>query len=217
MTARLALSLALAAALAAVPVLAQRAPTGAAALYHDAAAQYVAGELAPAEAAARQGLRLAPDNAKLQALLDLILQDQENQDGDQNQDPRGDSGDDGQQGEDSGQDGQPGEQGDSGLEPGDDGQNEEDPAGGNPDEPDETERDGTDQGAGQDGQNDDADGQGARPGEGGETPQGEAAAAGQMSRAQAERLLDAVGGDEQLLLRELTRGQSRIRRGDKDW
>ena len=202
--------------LAALPVLAQTgsAGAGAADAYHQGAQLYVDGELGPAEAAVRAGLRVAPTDAKLQALLDLILDDQESQDGDQNQDPNGDSGDDGQQGDEGGQDGQPGEQGDSGSEPEEDGDNEQD---GTPDEPGETERDGTDQGAGQDGQNDDADGQGARPGEGGETPQGEAAAAGQMSRAQAERLLDAVGGDEQLLLRELTRGQSRIRRGDKDW
>ena len=39
-----------------------------------------------------------------------------------------------------------------------------------------------------------------------------------MSRAQAERILDAVGGDERLLLRELRRqSQPRARRTDKDW
>ena len=198
--------------LAALPVLAQSG--GAADAYHRGARLYVDGELGPAEAAVRDGLRRAPDDRKLRDLLDLILQDQENQDGDQNQDPDGDTGDDGQQGEDGGQDGQPGEPGDQGDAPGQDGQNPD----GAPDEPGETERDGTDQGRGETGQNDGADGQGARPGEGGDTPQGEAGAgAGPMSRAQAERLLDAVGGEEQLLLRELTRGRERIRRGDKDW
>ena len=210
MTARLALSLALAAALAAVPVLAQRAPTGAAALYHDAAAQYVAGELAPAEAAARQGLRLAPDNAKLQALLDLITQDQDEQDGDQNQDSDGDSGDDGEQQE----------QGEDAGEAQDDASGEQDPRDGQsaPDDP-ETERDGTDQRPGP-GQNDDApqDPSAGRPGEGGPTPAGRGSAQpGQMSRAQAEQLLDAVGGDEQLLMREMRRFQTRSGSSDKDW
>ena len=38
-----------------------------------------------------------------------------------------------------------------------------------------------------------------------------------MSRAQAERILDAVGGEERLLLRELQRRPTRSRRADKDW
>jgi hypothetical protein len=38
-----------------------------------------------------------------------------------------------------------------------------------------------------------------------------------MSAAQAERILDAVGGEERLLLRELRRAPTQRRRSDKDW
>lgn len=211
MTVRLVL---LALGLVALPVLAQSAASGdAQANYHEGARLYVDGEMAPAEAAVRAGLALAPDDAKLQALLDLILQDQQDQDGDQNQDSEGDSGDDGQEGDDPEDgEGEDGEQGSEGDEPQDEGD------GGQPDEPGDAERDGTDQPRNEDGDNDSAETRGARPGEGGDTPDGEAEPApGEMSRAQAERLLDAVGGEEQLLLREMRRAGSRLRRGDKDW
>ena len=62
------------------------------------------------------------------------------------------------------------------------------------------------------------DGDGQSVGEGGPTPPGgEAVPEGRMSRAQAERILDAVGGDERLLLRELRPKSSGGRRSDKDW
>jgi len=38
-----------------------------------------------------------------------------------------------------------------------------------------------------------------------------------MTRAQAERILDAVGGEEELLLRELRRAPTQRSRSDKDW
>ena len=200
-------------ALAALPALAQsglRPDAGATDAYHRGAQLYVDGELGPAEAAVRDGLRRAPDDAKLQALLDLITQDQDEQDGDQNQDSDGDSGDDGEQQE----------QGEDAGEAQDDASGEQDPRDGQsaPDDP-ETERDGTDQRPGP-GQNDDApqDPSAGRPGEGGPTPAGRGSAQpGQMSRAQAEQLLDAVGGDEQLLMREMRRFQTRSGSSDKDW
>lgn len=40
---------------------------------------------------------------------------------------------------------------------------------------------------------------------------------GQMTEAQAQRLLDAVGGEEELLLRQLRRAPTQARRTDKDW
>ena len=215
----LARPLALAAAVAAAalaPALAQRAAP--ADKYHQAAGHYVAGDLAPAEAAARAGLALAPDDPKLQALLDLITQDQDQQDGDQNQDPEGDSGDDGQQPDaEPGQDGPP-DGGQSGDPDGqDDGAPDGDPGSGEPDDA-QTERDGTDQGRNESGENDAAQEPGGRPSDGGgDARQGEPGTGGQMSAAQAERLLDAVGGDERLLLRELQRVQTRGRRGSKDW
>ena len=39
----------------------------------------------------------------------------------------------------------------------------------------------------------------------------------QMSPEQAERLLDAVGGDERLLLRQMRRPPSRVRTNEQDW
>ena len=38
-----------------------------------------------------------------------------------------------------------------------------------------------------------------------------------MSREQAERILDAVGGDERLLLRQMRRAPSRVRTNEQDW
>ena len=54
----------------------------------------------------------------------------------------------------------------------------------------------------------------------GETPPpGEVPQSGpnEMSREQAERLLDAVGGDERLLLQQMRRPPSRVRTNDQDW
>ena len=208
MTARIALLLALAVALVAVPVLAQRAPSAAVEQYRQAAAQYIAGEMESAESAARAGLRIAPDDAKLKALLDLITKDKEEEDGDQNQDSDGQSGDDGEQESGDASDSSDGSQ-----------DGESDDAQDGPEDDTEAKRDGTNRDQDAAGENDEApQNPGAqRPGEGDATPAGESAAqAGQMSRAQAERLLDAVGGDEQLLMREMRRMQSRAG-SDKDW
>ena len=50
-------------------------------------------------------------------------------------------------------------------------------------------------------------------------PPGEVPQSGpnEMSREQAERLLDAVGGDERLLLQQMRRPPSRVRTNDQDW
>ena len=181
------------------PVLAQ-APVAADA-YARAAGLFIDGESEQAEAIAEQGLRQAPNDAKLQALLDLIRQQQESQDneGGGEQDDEGES-DAGEPNEDS-QDGQ-GQQ----DRPGDDGQQAEQ---------DQTRADG------QDGEGDDASDrqpEGARPGEGGETPQQPMSGQPQqMSAEQAGQILDAVGGEERLLLREMRRRPTRMRRSDKDW
>ena len=42
-------------------------------------------------------------------------------------------------------------------------------------------------------------------------------ASGGMSREQAERILDAVGGDERQLLRRFRRAPSRVRTNEQDW
>jgi hypothetical protein len=38
-----------------------------------------------------------------------------------------------------------------------------------------------------------------------------------MSPEQADRILDAVGGDERLLLRQMRRSPSRVRTNEVDW
>ena len=183
----------------AAPVLAQ-APAAADA-YARAAGLFIDGEAEQAEAVAEQGLRQAPNDAKLQALLDLIRQQQPPQDdeggGDQTDEGESDAG-------------EPSEDGQSGQgqrdRPEDDGQQAEQ---------DQTRADGQD-GAGDDAS--DRQPEGARPGEGGETPQRPMDGQPQeMSAEQAGQILDAVGGEERLLLRELRRRPTRMRRSDKDW
>ena len=178
--------------LAAVALLAQAPPPGPAASerYHAGAQAFIDGDNARALQSVEAGLAVAPDDAKLQALRDLIQQqqdEQDNQDGGQqddaqNSDP-GDQGDDGQQGESGDQ--PPDQPGD-----GDDGP--------------EAEQDQTRTASPQDAQS-------------GEAPPDAARAPDEMTRAQAERILDAVGGEEQLLLRELRRAPSQRSRSDKDW
>ena len=157
-------------------------------LYHQGARLFVDGDDESALAAVESGLARAPDDARLQALRDLILKDQEENDQqDENQDPQ-DGG--GEQNQD-----QSGEQ-----EPqdGDSGDGEQDQR------PPEAERDGTAQ------QPPQSSNQGqARP--------QDAGAPDQMTEAQAQRLLDAVGGEERLLLREMQRSTGQRRRSDKDW
>ena len=156
--------------------------------YHQGAQRYVEGDKAGALPAVEAGLALAPDDAKLQALRDLIQEQQEEQDnqdgGQQDEAENTDPGDQGEEGDD-------GEQGENeqGSPPGDDGQEaESDRNSPSPSDPTES----------------------------GEPPpsRGEP---GEMTEAQAHRRLDAVGGEEELLLRLLRRAPSRQNRSDKDW
>lgn len=55
------------------------------------------------------------------------------------------------------------------------------------------------------------------PPPGGEGDAGSGSQPAGMSRAEAEALLDAVGGDEKLLLRDLRRTPSTSRRPERDW
>jgi hypothetical protein len=171
---------------------AQRGP--AADRYHEAARLFIDGETERAAQAADAGLAMAPDNARLQALRDLIRQ-QEQQD-EQNQ------GDDGEpQTDDSGEQEQEGE-----GQPRDDGAGETPPereqAPSDRQQPPSQPQDGSDP----------ADGD-RQPGE---APPS-AGDPNRMSRDQAERLLEAVAGDERLLLEEMRRAPSRVRRNEKDW
>ena len=171
-----------------VPVaLAQSRPSasrdGAVERYHAGAQAYIDGELAAARAEVEAGLATAPDDARLQALRDLLDQE-ENEDQQQ------------------GNEGEPESQPD---EPDGEGEPPPEESGAPPETPgDDSEADadatGTD--------TPDSPPQQSQAGEPSEAA---------MSRAQAERILDAVGGDERLLLRELRRAPTRGRRTDKDW
>jgi len=187
----------------AAPVVAQQAPSSSPGVYDRAAGLFIDGDSETAEAAAVEGLRAAPNDAKLQALLDLIRQQQPPQDG---------GGGDEQNEEDQEQPDEPQDEGDDGS----DGQQQQNAP---PDERQEAEQDQT-RTSPQDGEESESPQQpeGAQPGEGGDTPQDAAPVPeGQMSEEQAGRILDAVGGEERLLLRELRRRPSRMRRSDKDW
>lgn len=201
---RLALLLALA-----VPVALAQAPRGPAAgrdvpteRYHEGARAFVDGEMGRARAAVEAGLRAAPDDARLQALRALIEQqeEQDQQQGGQDQD-RQDGGED----RDGGPQEQDGEDspGDRRPPPPDDPEAEQDQTRTQPQDP---------------GDSDSEETQGGRQTGAGGAPEAEAEAPqGQMSRAQADRILDAVGGEERLLLEELQRRPTRGRRSEKDW
>ncbi len=177
---------------ASLALLAQAPPPSATNRYHQGAQAYVGGDNARALEAVNAGLALEPDNARLQALRDLIQQDQQEQEDQQD----GGQQDENQNNSDPGEDGEQGDESESG-ENGDQGE-QEPPPGEDEAEADQTNTAPQDPASGEEGQ--------SAPAE-----------AGEMTEAQAQRLLDAVGGEEQLLLRELRRAPSRQRQSDKDW
>lgn len=179
--------------IAAPVVVAQSARTPSALdLYHSAARSYIAGETEQAIRDAERGLALDPDDAKIQRLLDLLRQQQPPQDGDGQQDDQSDQGDEGEpQENDEGGQGEP--------------------------ERDEAEQDQTRQNQNQDRQQGDT--QNGREDEHRQQPQ--SGAAGQprpasMSADEAQRLLDAVAADEELLVERMRR-PTRMRRSEQDW
>ena len=208
---RLALLLALLALVA--PARAQSAAD----FYHEAARLYVGDEREAAEQAAERGLRLAPDDPKLRALLDRIRQDEQQQSGQgggQNQEPNpnqegGEQGPQGNEGDP--QQEQDREESEGRPEDGDEGAASDRPQQEQPrPEPSEQPQPGREDAP----PRPDA----PRPGEGEATPEGAAPAVpGQMSRAEAERILNAVGADERLLIRRVQRQPGAGRRVEKDW
>lgn len=80
------------------------------------------------------------------------------------------------------------------------------PDDGQPPPPDDGDED---ENPGQDGQNPPPGGQQPGP----QNPGGKS----EMSPEQAQRILDAVGGDERLLLRQMRRPPSRVRTNEEDW
>lgn len=177
-------------------VLAQRASGPSASdLYHSAAQAYIDGQTEPAIRDAERSLALDPGNEKTQRLLDLLRQDRPPQDGDD------------------------GQQDDSSQSDEEDQSEQQDQGGQGEPEQDEAERDETRQNRPQDGREDEADSgrEDDRQRDAQPTPQdGGQPRPAQMSAAQAQRLLDAVAADEELLVERMRR-PSRMRRSERDW
>ena len=187
------------------------APAGAqsvAGYYHTAARAYIGGENAEAERAAEAGLALDPTDVRLRALLDKIRErnpegqggEQEQQEADQQSTGEGNQQRDAREGE---------QQEDAEGEPRN---QQEEQQGQQPEEPSEQEP--------QDGQQGDVGAAGDQPAnpQGGGEQLGEfEVEPGQMSRAEAERILRAIESDELELLREVQRRRARPRYVEKDW
>ena len=175
--------------------------------YHNAAGLYINGEMATAEQAAEAGLAINPHDAKLQALLERIRQQQEQQNQQQQSDEGEQSGE--QQDEQNNQesDGEPEQQN---SEQQNDGQGE-------PDQPQddgsaESDRQGEEQQEPE--QQADQQNQDGREAEPENAPPIEL---GRMSRAEAERILAALRADESALLRSIQRRPANPRRVERDW
>jgi hypothetical protein len=190
--------------------------------YHEAARHYIGGEREAAEQAAERGLRLAPADPRLRALLDRIRQQQEpsgqgGQQQDQQPSPGQQSGEQDQQGNESEQEDQQQDQGqgERGEEP-----PEEEREGAPPDRPPEEQPrpEPGDQPRDQGREDAQPRPDAPRPGEGGATPESAVPVEpGEMTQAEAERILNAVGAEERLLLRRIQQRPGAGRRVEKDW
>lgn len=173
--------------------------------YHDGARQFIDGDLATAGQTVDVGLAIAPDNPRLRALRELIRQ-QEQQDGGGGESPDED-GDEGGQPPEGGQGDDSGES-DGADDPADPSQD-----GGTPDAPDDPTQGPSPQSDGSNAAGDPSQNGGA----GGAAPDGRERPASRLDRAQAGAILDAVGGDERLLLRALPRRPTPGRQPERDW
>ncbi len=187
--------------LLAAPVASAQALTADAA-FHTAAQQFIGDDAQSALATIAQGLSARPRDAKLVALRDEILKQQEeqqNQNGDQDQQD-GEQGDQQQDGQGQNDEQQQGDQ---------NGDNSEDNQGDDPEQGDQDDQPG----------DQDGDGQPDQPGDQPPPPQpGQAQPQpGQMTQAQAERILQALGNEEANVLKRKAQKRGPARRVEKDW
>jgi hypothetical protein len=180
--------------------------------YHQAAGLFVDGQNDQAEAVAEEALALAPTDRKLQALLDAIRQESP------------DSPESGGGGEDEGEQGEPEpSKSESTGEP------PEEPSSEDPSEQGEGESDAlqNDRSAQSDAtgtQQPDGDGERDAP-DAEQDPEADGASPvtpadlqpGQMTRAEAERILGALDADEEALLQQVQRRNTPPKRVQKDW
>lgn len=188
--------------------------------YHDAAGLYISGDLEAAEQAAEAGLAIDPDDAKLQALLERIRQQQEQRNqqhsdegepSDETQNPQNEQRSEGES------DQQDSEQQDDGQgeqdQPQDDGSAESDQQ--NEQREPEHQEDQQNQ-AGR--ENEQQEPNRSQTGEDEATPEDPTPIQlGRMSRAEAERILAALRADESALLRSIQRRPASTRRVERDW
>ncbi len=169
------------------------------AAFHTAAQQFIGDDTQAALATIAQGLAIRPGDAKLTALRDEILkqqeQEQQNQ-GDQDQEQQDGDQDEQQDGQGQNDDQQQGEQ---------DGENEDGDAPDQDDQPEPGDEDG-------DGKPDQPGDQQPPPQPGQAQPQ-----PGQMTQAQAERILQALGNEEANVLKRKAQKRGPARRVEKDW
>lgn len=181
------------------PVVAQ---SSADALFHDAAQQYVAGDTEAARQAVEKGLLVAPSDPRLQALRKKLKQ-QEKQ--------RGGGRSSGQESQNRQQDQQSGEEGAQEKEADKSGEKRraqaDAPSGQQSPRQSDPQQSARSEQAGQN-----AQGGGARQRQGAERQQVDA-----LSRAQAERLLQALENQEKKLLREVRTQAQKSTTVEKDW
>ncbi len=188
-------------ALGAAPLRAQTAD----APFHTAAGQFIGGDNAAALATVEAGLRAAPRDPRLLRLKaeiekkqDEQQQNQQNQNDEQNKD--------GQNQNQSDDKGQPGdEQGQNQRQNGQPPQNppEQQDRGDGQKKPDDSQK----------GQpRPESQGSDARPSDDAPRPDPT-----KMSRAEAQRILEALGNEEETLIRRVARPNTRARRVEKDW
>ena len=193
-------------------------------VYHDAAGLYINGEMEAAEQAAVTGLAIDPDDAKLQALLEHIRQQQEQQNQQQSED-----GDEGEQNEEpqdqqneQENDGEPERQDSEERNDGQGEQNEPQPDGSTESDRQEEQQPEPEQQADQRNQNGHEDERQEpnlpQSSDGDATPEDvQLVQPGQMSRAEAERILGALRADESVLLRSIQRRPANPRHVERDW
>ena len=187
-------------------------PGGVAERYHQAAGLFVDGQNEQAEAVAEDALALAPTDRKLQALLDAIRQEAP-----EAPESGGGGEDEGEQGESEPNDAE------SAGEPPDD-PSSEDPAEQGEGESDAPQNDqvaesdatGAQQPDGED-ERDAPDAEQDPSAEGASSTAPADLAPGQMTRAEAQRILGALDADEEALLQQVQRRNTPPKRVQKDW
>ena len=172
---------------------AQAPPQTSGEYFHEAGQEYIGDALDEALATVDEGLRSYPDDSKLQALKEKLEEEQENQ---QQQSESGEE-DEGEQGEDQ----EP--QGEENESEEEQDQNQEG----------ESEQDEPQSGEQEQQSEDDPEQSGAQDEQPQPTPQDPT----ELSQEQAERILQALGDEEEQLLRQVQKLPARPRTVKKDW